>query len=397
MKARVATIFIAWSVCATPVGAQVDQCLELVRLSRMSSRTIMSQSQFTSTLNAYCDEREQVDARSGSADVSGFGSASAARTEASYAKFCSKSTDDRGNESDYQEYVEGVQPGAYAAYAACTTARENDAVQYEMGQAPTRDRLVLGVWNRTEIQATADLEWSGSGPVTCEWTSREVTPEGRARLQPNDARGRRARLQPNERATLECRRNAFDVAPIREPDSVNVIRVDGGRAPMLVIPWSKYGPDDAPVMTLEKIRRGLDDVVAELQNEIGWLRGEVANQTIGFGSREMMDSEEVHEARSAGLVTAVVQATGGTMRRGICGWVAGDRDSLASADARRAGGRPLRMEVAEVNGDTNIPGGSFSMPVRAGEFWVVGQCAGGAARSEVATFFQPLELGPAGP
>ena len=200
-------------------------------------------------------------------DVSGFGSASAATTTASYAKFCSKNTEDRGNESDYQEYVEGVQPGAYAAYAACTTARENDAVQYEMGQAPTRDRLVLGVWNRTEIQATADLEWSGSDPVDCEWTSREVTPAGIARLQ------------PNERATLECRRRGFDVAPIREPDSVNVIRVDGGSAPMLVIPWSKYGPDDNPVMTLEEIRRQLDTEAARLGNEVATLRDEVRIQT----------------------------------------------------------------------------------------------------------------------
>ena len=280
MKARVATIFIAWSVCATSVDAQVDQCLELVRLSRMSSRTIMSQSQFASTLNAYCDEREQVDARSGSVGISGFGSASAARTAASYAKFCGKSAEDRGNESDYQEYVEGVQPGAYAAYAACTTARESDEVQYEMGQSPTRDRFVLGVWNQTDIRATAELEWSGSAPVACEWTSQEVTPEGRARLQ------------PNERATLECRRSAFDVAPIREPDSVNVIRVDGGRAPMLVIPWSKYGPDDMPVQTLVDVRRSMEQEIAALSVAIRELTTEprVQSGTVGISRyRELTD------------------------------------------------------------------------------------------------------------
>ena len=37
---------------------------------------------------------------------------------------------------------------------------------------------------------------------------------------------------------------------------------------MLVIPWSKYGPDDAPVMTLEEIRRQLNTEVAGLGNEV---------------------------------------------------------------------------------------------------------------------------------
>ena len=48
---------------------------------------------------------------------------------------------------------------------------------------------------------------------------------------------------------------------------------------MLVIPWSKYGPDDNPVMTLEEIRRQVDTMAARLGNEVAMLRDEVRIQT----------------------------------------------------------------------------------------------------------------------
>ena len=168
MGTRIPTVFLIALFHTTSVGAQQDQCLELVRLSRMKTQRIMSQSQFASTVNAYCEERSNSSSAAVSAGGAGY-SASASRAEASYGKFCSRDTDDRGSESDYNEYMEGVQPGAYAAYAACTAARNNDGVQLEMSNAPTRDRLVLGIYNRTDTGDTADMQWDGSDPVTCQW------------------------------------------------------------------------------------------------------------------------------------------------------------------------------------------------------------------------------------
>ena len=138
--------------------------IELVRLSRMKTQTIMSQSQFASTVNAYCEERSNSSSAAVSAGVAGY-SGSASRAEASYGKFCSRDTDDRGSESDYNEYMEGVQPGAYAAFAACEAARNNDGVQFEMSYAPARDRLVLGIYNRSTTGAMADIFVGGHARV----------------------------------------------------------------------------------------------------------------------------------------------------------------------------------------------------------------------------------------
>ena len=218
---------------------------------------------FTRTVDNFCDEARSARMANRSLNLDlrvlgiGEGSSSEASTNSAVTKYCQEASDEENRNLNYQQYLDGIDSGAYGAYAACTAARESDAVQYEMGQRPTRKRLVLSVWNRTTTTgATADLEWSGSDPVTCWWTSDEVTPEGRARLR------------PNERATLECRRSSFDADPIGEQDSVNVIRADGGTAPMLVIPWSKYGSDGNPVMSLDDIRQGLDERIGELNAEM---------------------------------------------------------------------------------------------------------------------------------
>lgn len=256
-------------ICGTSsVDAQVDNCAELLRLSRTTSRTIMDRRVFTRTVDDFCDEARSARTSNRSLNFDlrvlgiGEGGSSEATTNSAVTKYCREASDEENRALNYQQYLDGIDSGAYGAYAACTAARERDAVQYEMGQAPTRDRLVLGIWNRTNTTgATADLEWSGSDPVTCRWTSDEVTPE------------ERARLKPNERATLECRRSSFDADPIGEQDSVNVIRADGGTAPMLVIPWSKYGSDGNPVMTLDEIRQRLDE---RLQERVESLQVELA-------------------------------------------------------------------------------------------------------------------------
>ena len=252
----------------------------------------MSQSQFASTVNAYCEERSNSSSAAVSAGVAGY-SGSASRAEASYGKFCSRDTDDRGSESDYNEYMEGVQPGAYAAFAACEAARDNDGVQFEMSDAPARDRLVLGIYNRSTTGAMADMQWDGSDPVTCQWAG--------------DAGGTpRRTLQPNERVFLECRRSSFDSEPLREPDAVDVFRADGGNAAVLNIPWPKYGPDNSPVQTLEEIRQQLDTEVARLRNEVNALETrmlELAQEPI-FGDWKPVVVSEIHRAESDGFLTA---------------------------------------------------------------------------------------------
>lgn len=167
---------------------------------------------------------------------------------------------------------------------------------------------------------------------------------------------------------------------------MNVIR-DGGNA-TINIPWSKYGPANNPVQTLDAIRR-------DLAQSINSVRAELEERTVDFGPAEDKEFDRVHQAPRGGVVTASVLATGGTMRRGICGWVAADGDSLASPQARERNASMLGAAAAQYTPgptNTNVTGGAIAMPVRSGEFWVVTQCAGGPQNTEVRTAFHPLEI-----
>ena len=333
MGTRIPTVFLIALFHTTSVGAQQDQCLELVRLSRMKTQTIMSQSQFASTVNAYCEERSNSSSAAVSAGGAGY-SASASRAEASYGKFCSRDTDDRGSESDYNEYMEGVQPGAYAAYAACTAARNNDRVQFEMSGAPTRDRLVLGIYNRTNTGDTADMQWDGSDPVTCQWAG--------------DAGGTpRRTLQPDERAFLECRRNSFDSEPLREPDAVDVFRADGGDAAVLNIPWPKYGPDNSPVQTLEEMKRNLELDMELLRAELERFQEEVRVQSgivgLPYSSGQRPLAEQIGASRLRGIVGGRVDFPVAFAR------VPEVHIALASVDMSNEANVRLRVQVTSVD------------------------------------------------
>ena len=381
MRTTVTTMLAVASVCATFVHGQVDNCTELLRLSRTTSRTIEDRRQFSRTVNNVCNEIRNARSENRSLNLDlrvmglGEGGSSEASTNSLYTKYCSDQSDESSDDRNYQQYLEGIEPGAYAAYQACTTAASND-VQFQMLTSPTRDVLELVVFhetNRPSVQA--DMSWSASDPVACNWES--FRGDGAV-----EAPQRRI-LEANERTRLKCRRESFNTEPIREPDFVNVIR-DGGNA-TINIPWRKYGPDNSPVQTLEEIQRNL-------QGEIDRLRTEMEGRPVDFGPPEGMEFDQVHQAPSGGIVTATVAATGGSMRRHICGWVASDSQSLATGQARARNALGLAQDGAHYSdGMTNISGAAISMPVREGQFWIVTQCGGGPGNSATATYFHPLE------
>ena len=287
---------------ASTVHGQVDNCTELLRLSRTTSRTVEGRSQFRRTVDNFCNEVRT--ARSGTRSLNldlgalglGAGGASEASTNSTFTKYCGDESDERRDESNYQQYLEGIAPGAYAAYAACTTAASND-VQFQMLTSPTREVLELVVYHSTNTPGVrADMSWSASDPVTCQWESFRGDGEVES--------PQRRILEENERTRLRCRRDTFSADPIREPDFVNVIR-DGGNA-TINIPWSKYGADNNSVQTLDEIRRDLErsiNSVADLQERF---QEEVRVQSgivgLPYSSGERPLAERIGESRLRGIV-----------------------------------------------------------------------------------------------
>ena len=246
MRTTITTLLAVASVCVTSVHGQVDNCVELLRLSRTTSRTVVDRSQFTRTVNNFCNEIRSARSENRSLNLDlrvmglGEGGGSNATTDSLYTKYCSDQSAERRDEFNYQQYLDGIEPGAYAAYERCTTAASN-GVQFQMLTSPTRQVLELVVFHQTnDPDARADMSWSASDPVACQWES--------FRGNGNVEAPRRRVLAANERTRLKCRRDSVNTVPIREPDFVNVIR-DGGNA-TINIPWRKYGPDDNPAPTL---------------------------------------------------------------------------------------------------------------------------------------------------
>ena len=56
MRTTITTMLAIASVCAISVHGQVDNCVELLRLSRTTSRTVEDRSLFTRTVNNVCNE-----------------------------------------------------------------------------------------------------------------------------------------------------------------------------------------------------------------------------------------------------------------------------------------------------------------------------------------------------
>ena len=310
MRTTITTILTLLWVGAPSVCGQVDNCLELVRLSRTESRTTMNQEQFSNTIESFCDEYRSARSQNRSLNLDlrvlgvGSGSGSEATANSLFTKYCSKNMDQRRSASNFQQYLTGISPDANTMYQACKLA-STEAVRFQMLTPATRDLLELVVFHKTNVPGSqAVMSWSASTPVTCHWEAYDAG---------GGVEGTKQRiLQANERTRLRCARDSFKTKPIHEPDFVNVMR-DGGNA-MINIPWKKYVPDNNPVLTLQEIEGRLENQVSALEGRLGAL-------TVNFGSPVEMEFDQVHRAASAGLVTATVIATGGAMRRDLVAWI----------------------------------------------------------------------------
>ena len=309
MRTTIAIVSAFVLVCGTSVNAQVDKCAELLRLSRTTSRTVMDRSQFTQTVDNFCDEARSARNQNRAVNLDlrvlgiGAGGGSEASTNSTFTKYCSEESSERRQESNYQQYLDGIDPQAYSAYAACAAAARS-GVEFQLLEL-TRDELHLVVHFPTnDRNAQADMSWDAIGPVTCQWQALGGDGEVEA--------PQRRILMALERTRLTCERDSFSSEPVGEPDYVNVIR-DGGDA-MINVPWLKYNEQGLPYQTLEEIRQQLDREMERLRDEVDDLKArtrglEQRPDTI-FGDWERVVVSEVHRAESDGFLTAFSGGTG---------------------------------------------------------------------------------------
>ena len=322
MKAiTVATLTTLALIHAPSVQGQVDRCAELLRLSRTTSRTVMDRSQFTRTVDNFCDEAREARSLNRSLNLDlrvlglGQGGSSEASTNATVNKYCSDTSDERREESNYQQYLDGVDPLAFGAYDACTTAARN-GVEFQL-LPPTRDELQLIVsFPTNDANAEAHMSWDAIGPVSCQWESFGGG---------GDVTSQRRVLRADQRTRLKCERDSFNSAPVNEPDYVNVIRESGDAT--INIPWVKYGQDNNPVPTLDAMRT---DLMEALDAMGGRVRDLEERPDTNFGEWERVEVDRVYRAESDGMLS--VESRGG--RAGSFHILVGESDDRREMEVR---------------------------------------------------------------
>ncbi|MYN67021.1 MAG: hypothetical protein F4X11_18635 [Acidobacteria bacterium] len=292
MKTAVATVLTAVSFCTASLhGQTVDHCLEVLRLSRTTLQSAMSRNQLVNILTSFCAEHQRSDSRSSGLDLSALGlDTSGGDANAIAMKYCSGERNELRNQFDFQQYLDELDPGAHASYQACEAARTDD-VEFQMSTPLTRNVLELFVFHSTTVpHSTAEMSWSASAPVKCNW-------DGSA---DEDAEASRRRtLDALERTRLRCTREDFAREPIHEPDFVNVIR-NGGHA-TISIRWPKYSRDNVPVPRISEFARRLDiheRIAAAVTRALDALSGEMVRECrVCF--REVEGSSRCDGARNA--------------------------------------------------------------------------------------------------
>ena len=261
MRITILTILTAGAIGTSSIYGQdqPDRCLELLRYSRTISQTLMSETQFDIAKSNFCSEYQESRAAGRSANYGGsyellsvsMGTASNSDQNVA-SKYCADSEIGGGTSADFQQYLTGIDPGAYSAYSACVNARTSGVEVRLLGNA-TRDRLeVLVSFVTDNADDEADLMWTSSTPVTC----RSDVAEG------GDPDSQRFRLSSDERTLLVCSRDNPRADPRIEADYVNVVRRNGNAA--VSIAWQKYNENGTPINTMEAVQDSLARLSAEL-------------------------------------------------------------------------------------------------------------------------------------
>ena len=259
MKTTLTTLAAIAMIWTTTAYAQ-EHCVDLLRLSRTSSRTVTSERRFQDAKLHFCDEysRSRQEGRSanygGSYEALSFSMGTSSTTEDNVAsKYCRFEGDTRELEGSFEEYIEGIDPGAYRAYQTCVEASQ-EGVGIELMHVDS-DRLDLLVsYVTSEGNAPAELTWRSSAPVTC-----LVDREG-------DDDSRQFTLELNERVTLGCSRENPRMEPVLQPDYVSVVRNNGNAA--VNVSWPKYNEQGVRYETVDELQQRLDANVAALRAEL---------------------------------------------------------------------------------------------------------------------------------
>ena len=118
---------------------------------------------------------------------------------------------------------------------------------------------------------------------------------------------------------------------------------------------------------------------------------EINKRTIDFGTNERVQSNEIHKAKTAGIVSASATVKANSTGRVLLyGYVSSDRGKLVNNNPNNRAKTLARAGMQYSDEKTNLPILSLTMPVRKGQYWTVRE-SGGRGNYDVEVFFTSIK------
>ena len=252
---------VAFLCLAAPAMAE---CIDVIKLSKVTSEVVQSKDSFESNASAFCKEYKSNTTSTKSASyglsykflAASMGTANASETEVA-SKVCSSDASQSSRSDAYRQYVESISEKAYSAYEACERFKGAD-ITFTLNSILTKS-LTISVGNSSKKSAPALITFAPDGAAKCEWQS----------LGPQQST---LTLPTGSSALLRCTRT-----DIGEESAITITDTSTSNSNSLTIPWAAVGADGIAIDHLKTLNKKFEAAIASLELASKQLTGAVVS------------------------------------------------------------------------------------------------------------------------
>lgn len=226
-------------------NVMAENCLEILKLSRLQTSTVMNKTDATEQVESFCEDYSKYVSRgkTGGFGVSyaGFGvnaNSGSASVDSIAKKLCRHDNISKASSSAYSHYADLIAPGGYNAYEACLSS--NSPINFTITESSPLSSLIILGFLPDGANDTADFGIESTEGVNCVYKSG---------FQPTkvDPDKMIFSVEGDTITSIRCTRKKSD-----RSDSINIVRYDTGDSTSAIsIPWAPY-KDGVPFSTLKK-------------------------------------------------------------------------------------------------------------------------------------------------
>jgi hypothetical protein len=238
--------FAAAFTMANQAVAQVSDCNQLIELSKNTSQTISSASLFQSYEHAFCSDYssykssgKSMSAGASYGPISGTFGQSSNSLEAVASQYCENDGSINQSSNMFNDYVQQIAPGAYAAYTNCITLEHsNITFNFSGGTVqPTYAEYTVNNLDNNN-QNSDEITFTEYPGINCNWQGR---PASQATY----------RVYGSGFGRLQCRRH--------DANTDGFVTMTAAHSPVaqVAIPWPRY-VGGAPISVVQQYQQATE-------------------------------------------------------------------------------------------------------------------------------------------